>query len=192
VLTSIGGQNDRWMQVGATPPAVPSKHGHGSSPGVESGGTVTDDLSPARPVTGNSASPLSDNTHTMLTLLSREISQNSPPSAGGARQDHDAIPDKTDGTAATAPSQMTQDAASATSVSNASILASAAQLPTGPAATGSIRNTDTTAPSWRNGWDSPPGASDSWRQQAGLAAYASGDAANRRDVAPAIPQGVTT
>ncbi len=204
MLSSIGGQNERWAQIAAVRPASPAQAGESSGPVPGKAGTTTSDLPPIGPVAGSTGSPLSSDTSFLLTVLGGAAQSANRPGPTGPP-----IRDQTGAQSATAPQGVSSTIAqtAAGGVTEASLVkelqalvspgatvtfASGGVAP--PAATRSgpanaIGDSDTAVPSWRNGWDGAPGQGDVQRQQTGLAAYASAD--GQTSAAASVLQGVT-
>jgi hypothetical protein len=212
MVTSIGGPNERWAQIAALQPAQAVRPNRDGGPGFGNGGTVTTDLPPISPVAGSTASPLSNDTNFLLTMFSGGTQ-----TAGRANvpAPTEAVDQGPAGTAA----QLQPDAQSSLFAPTANAGAdgitgstfvqelqalvsgggrgrsSAGSVPAPPSGppggNDAIGNSETAAPSWRNGWDNTVGPGDRGRQQVGLAAYASGDFSSQDSVTASVLQGVT-
>jgi hypothetical protein len=212
VLTSVGSQNERWAQIAALQQSRPRQPGQDPGPSFGNIGTATTDLPPISPIAGNTASPLSSDTNFLLMIANGtgQAAGRTAASAVLASPQPGSVQDRTNN-AAQPGSQPglpagTEDAGSdgimgSTLVQTLQALVSAginvASVPAGSPSAGkagssggdSIENTGAAAPSWHNGWDS--NAPSPGRQQAGLAAYSSGDFAVQGSAAASVLQGLS-
>ncbi len=214
MVASIGGLNERWLQIAALQRPQAVQPGSGGGPGLGNGGTVTTDLPPISPVASSTASPLSSDTNLLLTMFSggiqsaRSASRANAPTTSAAAQEPSSAASRLQPDAQLSLSDPPVDAAAdgitgSTLVQELQALVSSdvrrtsapSSVPTPPAeppAGGdAIDNSDTAAPSWRNGWDNTIGPADRGRQQVGLAAYASADFSRQGGGAATVRQGVT-
>jgi hypothetical protein len=216
VLSSIGGLNERWAQIAALQPPAPTRSDQDGGPGLANSGTATGDPLPISPIAGGAASPLSSDTNFLLTVFGGAAGPSSRASAsgstGGSIQDQtivrsqqpsgtqpsvsatggNTVADGITGSSLVQELQALVSAGGTVTFARNGVAPPSAQAP-GPSGIGdAIRNSDTAVPSWPNGWDSTPGASNGTRYQAGLAAYASsGDRTGQTSAAASVLRGVT-
>jgi hypothetical protein len=208
VVTSIGGLNERWAQIAALQPQQAGQSGRDGGAAFDNGGTTTTDLPPISPVAGSTASPLSNETNFLLTMFGGGTG-----SSGEANGPAPSPAPKQDPTSAAG--QLQPDAqlglfaptlnAGADGITGSTFLQKLQALVSGggpsasnagsasspPGGGDAIGNNGTAVPSWHNGWDNTIGPGDLGRQQAGLAAYASGDFSGQDSVTASVLQGLS-
>jgi hypothetical protein len=215
VLSSIGGQNDRWVQIAALQPPAPSQPGRDGGLGSGTAGTATTDLPPINPIAGSIASPLSSDTNFLLTVFGGRAHASNRPGASGSTAT--SVQDPTTGqsqptaNAGSGPPGITGGPASdgitgnslvpelqalvasgATATAPGGISSPSARPSASTSGSDAIQNSHTAVPAWRNGWDSSPGPSDWQRQQVGLAAYALGAVSSQTRAAATVLPAITT